>query len=699
MDALTRAPDALAFLPAEAPLDMAPGRLSLPAQVSRAPVGAGLWARRALIFAGTAALTAGGAREMYDVVNVGGVTTLEWALLALFVALFAWVAFSFMSALAGFLVTMTGARAGIEVPTEEPLAPLASRTAMLLPTYNEDPQAVIARLQAMWEAVEATGRAAHFDWFLLSDTTDPDIWIEEEAAFAKLRAACDGRLYYRRRAENFARKSGNIADWVRRFGAGYDHMIILDADSLMAGETLVRLAYAMETRPEAGLIQTAPVVVNARSLFGRMQQFAGRLYGPMVIAGNAWWQGPDGNYWGHNAIIRLAAFAQEAALPELKGRKPFGGHILSHDFIEAAFLRRAGYAVYAAPKLLGSYEEGPPSLIDFAARDRRWCQGNLQHLAILPARGLRWGSRLHLLTGIGSYLTAPMWFAFLVLGLLISLQAAFVRPEYFAKGFNLFPAWPQQDPVLAAFVFAGTMGLLLLPKFMAFATLLVRPDERRAFGGGFRTLAGLLLETVLSALIAPSMMVFQSRGVSEILLGQDAGWQVQRRDDGAVPRVEIARKLIGPTLTGVVMAVAAYSISTPLLLWMSPVVLGLLLSIPVGLLTSIRLSLPGVLATPEDRDPPPVVSRAAALAAAPRAPPAPALRRLREDAELRELHLAHLAPLTLRRGGKIDAALATARAKVEACETLDDLLGWLDMRETRALLADPQTLRRALALG
>ena len=699
MDALTQAPRALAFLPPEAPLDMAPARLSAPARASRAHVGAGLWVRRAAIFAGTLALTAGGAREMYDVVDIGGVTALEWAMLALFVALFAWVAFAFMSALAGFLVTLAGAKAGLDVPSHGPLPALATRTAMLLPTYNEDPHSVTARLQAMWEAVEATGQGARFDWFLLSDTTDPDVWVEEEAAFVKLRRACDGRLYYRRRADNFARKAGNIAAWVQRFGAAYDYMIILDADSLMAGDTLVRLAFAMESRPEAGLIQTAPVVVNARSLFGRMQQFAGRLYGPMVIAGNAWWQGPDGNYWGHNAIIRMAAFAAEAALPELKGRKPFGGHILSHDFIEAAFVRRAGYAVYAAPALGGSYEEGPPSLIDFAARDRRWCQGNLQHLAILPTRGLRWGSRLHLLTGIGAYLTAPMWFAFLILGLLISLQAAFVRPEYFAKGFNLFPAWPQQDPVLAAWVFAGTMGLLLVPKFMALATLLVRPGERRAFGGIFRALAGLLVESLLAALIAPSMMVFQSRAVSEILLGHDAGWQVQRRDDGAVLRGEVARKLVGPTLTGAYMAVAAYSISVPLLLWMSPVLLGLLLSIPVGLLTSMRLVRSGVLATPEDRAPPPVVARAAVLASAPRATSGPALRRLSEDAELRELHLAHLAPAPVRRGGKVDAALATAQVKIEACERLDDALGWLDARETRALLGDPEGLRRALALG
>jgi membrane glycosyltransferase len=698
MDALKREAAPPPYLPTPAPLRMAPGRLSQRAGASRARAGTSLWARRAAIFAGTLALTAGGDREMYDVVDVGGVTALEWALLAFFAALFAWVAFSFMSALAGFLVTLSGAQAGIEVDTQGPPPALGLRTAMLLPTYNEDPHAVTARLQAMWESVEATGRGAHFDWFLLSDTTDPDIWIDEEAAFRRLTGACAGRLYYRRRANNFARKAGNIADWVETFGAAYDHMIILDADSLMSGDTLVRLAQAMESRPEAGLIQTAPVVVNARSLFGRLQQFAGRLYGPMVIAGNAWWQGPDGNYWGHNAIIRLAAFAEEAALPELKGRKPFGGHILSHDFIEAAFLRRAGYAVYAAPSLGGSYEEGPPSLIDFAARDRRWCQGNLQHLAILPARGLRWGSRLHLLTGIGSYLTAPMWFAFLILGLLISLQAAFVRPEYFAKGFNLFPAWPQQDPVLAAWVFAGTMGLLLLPKFMAYATLLARPAERREFGGGLRTLMGLLTEALLAALIAPSMMVFQSRAVSEILFGQDAGWQVQRRDDGAVPRAEIARKLIGPTLIGVAMALAAYSISVPLLLWMSPVVLGLLLSIPVGLLTSIRLAGPGVLATPEDLAPPEIVARAAALARAPRLVAEPALLRLRDDEDLRALHLAHLAPAPLRKGGKVDSALATARAKIEACETLDDALGWLDARETRALLGDPGLLGRALTL-
>ena len=295
---------------------------------------------------------------------------------------------------------------------------------MLLPTYNEDPHRIMARLRAMYESVDLSGYGSRFDWFVLSDTTNPSIWIAEEKCFLRLRRECGANnIYYRHRRENTARKSGNIEDWVTRFGAGYDHMIILDADSLMTADTIVRLVSAMETHPGVALIQTLPVVVNAKTLFARLQQFSGRLYGPLIAAGIAWWHGSEGNYWGHNAIIRVRAFAQDAGLPELHGRKPFGGHILSHDFVEAALMRRGGWAIRMAPTLGGSFEECPPSLLDFAARDRRWCQGNLQHLAVLPARGLHWVSRLHLLTGIGSYLTAPLWLLFLLLGILISLQA------------------------------------------------------------------------------------------------------------------------------------------------------------------------------------------------------------------------------------------------------------------------------------
>jgi membrane glycosyltransferase len=340
----------------------------------------------------------------------------------------------------------------------------------------------------------------------------------------------------------------------------------------------------MDEHRNVALVQTLPIVVNARTLFARWQQFAGRLYGPLIAAGIAWWHGSEGNYWGHNAIIRVRAFARDAALPELKGRKPFGGHILSHDFIEAAFMRRGGWAIHMTATLGGSYEESPPSLLDFAARDRRWCQGNLQHLALLPARGLHWVSRLHLLTGIGSYLTAPLWFIFLVFGILVSLQAQFVRPEYFPKGFSLFPTWPAQDPILAAWVFVATMGMLILPKMLAYIVMLTHKDQRKKFGGGFRAFAGILAETFLSGLTAPVMMIFQSSAVAGILLGHDAGWQVQRRDDGAVSYEDTLRKYSVPTLFGIAMAISAYAVSVALLLWMMPVILGLLLAVPLAML-------------------------------------------------------------------------------------------------------------------
>jgi membrane glycosyltransferase len=692
-----------AFLPPEMPLEMAPQSLAGHSSRRRdafKPMPTFL--RRAYILIGTAALTMAGGYEMFEVLNVGGVTILEGFVLALFVVLFAWVAFSFMSALAGFAMLLARGRDPLNVEPEGPLPELSSRNAMLLPTYNEDPYRIMARLRAIWESVQETGCAAQFDWFVLSDTTDPAIWVAEEKALLQLRReAGTSRIFYRHRPRNIARKSGNIEDWVKRFGAGYDHMIILDADSLMTGDTIVRLAAGMERHPGVGLIQTLPIVVNARSLFARMQQFAGRLYGPVIASGIAWWHGSEGNYWGHNAIIRVRAFADDAGLPELAGRKPFGGHIMSHDFIEAAFMRRAGWAIHMAPKLGGSFEECPPSLLDFAARDRRWCQGNLQHLAVLPARRLHWVSRLHLLTGIGSYLTAPLWFMFLVFGILISLQAQFVRPEYFPKGFSLFPQWPAQDPVRAAWVFAGTMGLLIVPKLLAYILLLTQSENRRRFGGGIKVFCGIIVETLLSGLIAPVMMIFQSSAVAEILLGRDAGWQVQRRDDGGVPFREVTRKYAVPTLFGMLMAVSAYAVSLPLFLWMTPVIVGLLLSVPVALLSS-RLLPPGqragLFGTPEQNAPPRVLNRANELAGLTPAFGASPLRELCDDPDLREAHLRSLMDAPRRRG-QIDSDLAIAREKIADAEAFDEAVSFLTTRETFAVLNSRSALQNLFGLA
>jgi membrane glycosyltransferase len=692
------------FLPPDTALEMSTQALR-PFQRQSSAAGFGLKSvtlRRVYIFIGTAAMTMAGCYEMYEVLKVGGITILEAMVLALFVLLFAWIAFSFMSTLAGFVVLLFRMRDRLGIDPAGPLPGVTSRNAMLLPTYNEDPDRIMARLRAIHESVGETGYASQFDWYVLSDTTDPSVWISEEKCLLRLRREVgDGRFFYRHRPENTARKSGNIEDWIRRFGAGYDHMIILDADSLMTGDTIVRLAAAMDAHPNVALIQTLPIVVNARTLFARLQQFAGRLYGPLIAAGIAWWHGSEGNYWGHNAIIRVRAFAQDAGLPELRGRKPFGGHILSHDFVEAALMRRAGWAIHMAPQLGGSFEECPPSLLDFAARDRRWCQGNLQHLAVLPAHGLHWVSRLHLLTGIGSYLTAPLWLIFLVLGILISLQAQFVRPEYFPKGFSLFPQWPAQDPILAAWVFLGTMGLLIVPKFLAWVLMLTQPENRKRFGGGFVALSGILIETFLSGLIAPVMMIFQSTAVGEILLGRDAGWQVQRRDDGGVTRDEVFRRYALPTLFGVAMAATAYAVSVPLLLWMAPVIVGLLLAVPIGLLSSTTNSgKPGrvLFRTPEQTSPPRVLTRANELANAPHEQVACPLRTLRDDPTLRQTHLSNLPVQSNRIRGRIDPHLAIARAKIEDARSFDEAVGFLSSREIFAVLGSPGTLQTLFEL-
>jgi membrane glycosyltransferase len=687
------------FLPAESPLAMSKQQLrgtqSDGGETKAAPVRVAF--RRVFIFLGTAAMTAAGSYEMYEVVNVGGVTILEWAVLALFVLLFAWIAFSFMSNIAGFFLLLLRTKDPLGIDPEAPLPRIGSGNAMLLPTYNEDPHRIMARLRAMHESVELSGNGSRFDWFVLSDTTNPTIWIAEEKCFLRLRKESGINIYYRHRRENTARKAGNIEDWVKRFGAGYDHMIILDADSLMTGDTMVRLVAAMETHPRVALIQTLPVVVNAKTLFARLQQFAGRLYGPVIAAGIAWWHGTEGNYWGHNAIIRVCAFAEGAGLPDLKGRKPFGGHILSHDFVEAALMRRRGWAIRMAPTLGGSFEECPPSLLDFAARDRRWCQGNLQHLAVLPARGLHWVSRLHLLTGIGSYLTAPLWLLFLVFGILISLQAQFVRPEYFPKGFSLFPKWPAQDPILAAWVFAGTMGLLVVPKLLACVLLGIQRRNRKQFGGAALVFAGLVIETLLSGLIAPVMMIFQSAAIAEIMLGRDAGWQVQRRHGGEVPTKELMRKYAWPTFVGVVMAGSAYAVSLPLLLWMTPVLLGLLLCVPIAMLSS-KGSDPDarLFRTPEETTPPRELVRAEEFMHTVGETAMSPLLELANDRQLLGNHLANLSGEKQRNRGQIDPHLAIARAKIEEAETFDEALGYLTERETFAVLNSPAMLR---ALG
>ncbi len=690
-------------VPEEARLEMPTQSLSRHEKASRKPKGdGGTWLARLLIFGGALALTWYGGWQMYKVVSVGGTTTLEWALLVLFVANFSWIALAFTSSLVGFVWMLFLAPRAPGIPEA-----LTTRTAIVMPIYNESPERVFAAVEAMYEEVEATGLGRSFDWFFLSDTTNADVFVAEEAAFLKMRERCgpQAAIFYRHRPQNTARKAGNIADFVMRWGGRYEHMLVLDADSLMLGHAMVNLAAAMEADPNAGIIQTLPLIINRNTLFARLQQFAARIYGPVIAAGLSTWMGRDGNYWGHNAIIRTKAFADHCGLPHLKGKPPFGGHVLSHDFVEAAFIRRAGWSVYMLPVLDGSYEESPPTLIDLAARDRRWCQGNLQHTRIIPARGLHMASRQHFATGIFAYVASPLWMLQLMVGMILVLQASYIKPEYFTSEFALVPAFPRFDAERSLQLFAITMTVLLMPKFFGLLLSLLQGKTRRGSGGAIRLVLSALFEVVMSALLAPVMMLIQTGHVVHFLFGFDTGWNPQRRDDGSIPFMAIVKRHRSHVIFGVLALISGLLISPSLVAWMSPTIAGLILAIVLswstGLLSvGMAFRRVGLLTTPEERARPPVVTRTAAiLAEVGGAPDEPgnALRALYDDPALQAAHRAYL-PQRTRKRGEISSDWALAEAKLDDAETIEDAVAWLQPKERMAVLNDATLLDTLLKL-
>lgn len=650
------------------------------------------WLKRLFVFGGGLALTAYGAWEMYNVVSVSRTTSLQYVLLVLFTVNFSWIALAFTSAVLGFFGLLFDRSRPAHVDS------LQHRTVVVMPIYNESTARTFAALAAIRESVEATGLGSHFDYFIVSDTTNPDVWIAEERAFLALRERLghEARVYYRHRPKNHHRKAGNIADFVTRWGGHYEHMVVLDADSLMTGTCIVRLAAAMEADPDAGIIQSLPLIINRNTFFARLQQFAARVYGPVIATGLAMWSGRDGNYWGHNAIIRTKAFADHCGLPDLKGRPPFGGHVLSHDFVEAALIRRAGWSVYMLPDLTGSYEESPPSLIDVSVRDRRWCQGNLQHSRIIGAKGFVAPTRQHFATGIMGYLASPLWLMQLVVGILIVLQVSYARPEYFTQEFTLFPVWPRFDPERALNLFALTMAILLAPKLFGLLLTLFNGKLRRAGGGAIRLIVSALIEVLFSAFFAPIMMLIQSGSVFQILLGRDTGWNPQRRDDGSIPLKDIIRRHRMHTLLGLVTGISAFLIATSLFAWMSPTIVGLVLAIPLSwasgqLAIGLWLKRRKLLYTPEEGDPPAVALRANALQAefaAAGYDDADGLRALHAEPALREAHEAMLPEAPPRRRGEIEADRAVAQAKLVDAETIDDAAIWLKPKERMVVLHD-----------
>jgi len=532
-------------------------------------------------------------------------------LLVLFVVLFLFAAVGCMHGVYGFFLRISGTRWCInrmKPYRDQDIS--GTSTAIVFPVYNEDMVRVCEGLRATYESLQKTGQSERFDFFILSDSTDPDKRVEEERRWCDLIRELDalGRIYYRRRLNNEGRKSGNVRDFLNAWGRRYRYFMVCDADSVMRGETLVDLVKLMEVQPTVGLIQTVPATVNGESLFGRIQQFANRLYAPIFIAGLNYWALDLGNYWGHNALIRTEPFMQYCDLPQLPGRKPFGGQILSHDFVEAALLLRENWEVWFAYDLEGSYEEAPQAMIENAQRERRWCQGNLQHGLVLFARGLRGVSRLHLILGICGYLAGPLWLGFLL---------AFNWIHWFQKHTGLsdvpvhaFTWFLNLSATAHAFlIFVICMVVIMMPKALALIELAYDTQRRHAFGGLQRAAVSVVAETVFSTLHAPLLMLWHTRFVVTNLLGVSVGWSTQKRAADGTAWTFAIRRHWGHTLIGIIWGAFMWWLGRSLFWWFTPVLAGMVLSIPLSVFTSrrslgARARRLGVFLTPEEIAPP-----------------------------------------------------------------------------------------------
>jgi len=567
--------------------------------------------RRSILLVGVLSQTAIATWYMKAVLPYQGGQALEVAILLLFALLFCWVSAGFWTALMGFLQLLIGRdRYSISATVAEgvPISP-NTRTAIVMPICNEDVGRVFAGLRATYESVERTGDLDKFDFFILSDSYKPDHCVQEQRAWVELCKAVKGfgRIHYRRRRRRGKRKSGNIDDFCRRWGSQYDYMVVLDADSVMSGECLKRLVVLMDTNPEAGIIQTAPRASGMDSLYARVQQFATRVYGPLFTAGLHFWQLGESHYWGHNAIIRLAPFIQHCALAPLPGKGSFAGAILSHDFVEAALMRRAGWGVWIAYDLPGSYEELPPNLLDELQRDQRWCQGNLMNFRLFFIHGLHPVHRAVFLTGVMSYLSAPLWFLFLALSTALLAVHTLTEPQYFVAPHQLFPIWPQWHPEEAIALFSTTALLLFLPKILS--VLLAWVKGAQGYRGGGKLLKSMLLEVLFSMLLAPIRMLFHTRFVVAAFLGWKVQWKSPARANNETPWGEAVKRHGLQTLLGVCWGLLVAWLNPNFLWWMLPILASLLLAIPLSVLSS-RVSLGrrafanGLFCIPEETAPP-----------------------------------------------------------------------------------------------
>lgn len=649
--------------------------------------------RRSVLLALIMAQTALASYFMTGVLPYNGGEPLEIALLALFAVLFAWVSAGFWTAMAGFAVLLAGGdRYAISRPAagSGPIDP-AARTALIMPICNENVQRVFAGLRATYRSLERSGTLERFDFFVLSDSDDPDTRVAESTAWLDLcrELGAAGRLFYRWRRHRIKKKAGNVADFCRRWGRNYRYLVVLDADSVMSGDCLGTLVRLMEANPSAGIIQTAPRATGRETLYARVQQFAGRVYGPLFTAGMHYWQLGEAHYWGHNAILRMAPFMEHCALGRLPGRGVLSGEILSHDFVEAALMRRAGWAVWIAYDLPGSYEEMPPNLLDELKRDRRWCRGNLINARLIGAPGVHPAHRAVFMTGVMAYVAAPLWFLFLLLSTVLLAVHVLVPPSYFVQPRQLFPVWPEWNLAWAVGLLSATALLLFLPKLAAVALILLRGAE--GYGGRLRLAGSAALEILLSALLAPVRMLFHTQFVLSALTGLSVHWRSPPREDAQTPWAEAVRRHGWHSVLGLVWAGAVYALDPSLLRWLLPVLGALVVSIPLSVYSSRvsagrRLREAGIFVIPEEAHPPAELAEVSAI-----------MRRARRFPKFVEAvvdPLTNAAICAMRPARASEPAASRARRLELVQRASSDGPARLSARQCMHLLSDPDALAR-----
>lgn len=658
--------------------------------------------RRVLLFVLIAVTTFIASGFMARILPYQGRDGLEMALVFFFALLFAWISIGFWTAAIGVVILWRRFdRFAItrSLQEEPPAAGEAPRTAILIPVYNEQPEGVFARVRAVFLSLAAHECAQDFDFFVLSDTTDPDIWVEEEVAWARLCCELDGfgRIFYRHRRPNIKRKSGNIADFCRRWGKTYRYMVIFDADSMMTGGAILRLVRLMERNPRIGILQSVPLTVGKESLLARVQQFASHAYGPTFAAGLHFWQIGDAQYWGHNAVIRIAPFMEHCGLPRLSGRPPLGGAILSHDFVEAALMRGAGFEVWLAYDLPGSWEEPPPTLIDELGRDRRWCQGNLQHMRLLLAKRIGPTHRVLFLNGAMAYVSALLWFLFLNVSSIKALNQAIVGPDYFPVQGGLFPDWPIWNLWWALILLTSTFIILLLPKLFCALLIIFREKRAAGFGGPARLLASVGAEVVVSTLLAPSRMLAHSKFVFVTLLGQNIAWKPPPREDRDTSWRVAFRFHGGGMILALLWGAVLFLLNRPFFWWLVPVLGPLVFAAPLSVWTS-RVALGrvarkiGLFLIPEELAPPAELAAGRHRRCFPPGEERPGFVLAVTDPYVNALHLAFR-----RRKRKVSEAVAVSRRR-QVAKTLANGPEGLQREEKMNLLGDAEGLERLHAL-